>query len=233
MRRELPKALKRAIAGSVVAHVVIIAAVVVLSTSTRAQKPRLNVLETQLVRLGKERPKELLPRKEEPPPPPPPTPVEAPAPVKPAEAPPQPKVKTEELPSAKDRLKQMNKVSDALSRLKEQAEPEGQEDGSPHGTVAKALVANKFASEIYACMKANYSLEGLSPAQVAGRKATVVVRIDAKGRIIDVDIEESSKLDRFDQNVMRAAKRCGQVSPPPDELREDARDGIGIIFTGS
>jgi colicin import membrane protein/protein TonB len=231
MQKPLPRALKRAIAVSAGAHVLIVVAVVAVTQSSRAQKPRLNVMATQLVRLGKPRPKDLLPRKEEPPPP---APKEA-APVPPKETPKvAPPKDATPVPSAKERLKQLSKVSDALSRLKSEAEePEGEEDGSVHGTVAKALVQNKFASEIYACMKANYSLEGISPALVASRKATVVVRIDAKGQITDADIEQSSGLDRFDQNVLRAARRCGKVSPPPADLREDARSGIGIIFSGS
>lgn len=232
---ELPRGLKRAVIGSLVAHLALGLIVVAVSAgASRAKKPRERVLVTQLVRLGKERPEHLLPRKEAPPPP-----KEDPPPVKPkVEPPPAPKPEPKPAvdpkpapPSAKERLSQLSQVASALDRLKQQAEEEGSPDGSQYGTVKSALLGAKFASEVHACMKAHYSLEGLTPAQTAGRKAIVLVRIDADGKIRDAQLETSSGLGRFDQNVVRAALRCGKVSPPPKEMLEDVREGVLVEFT--
>lgn len=234
MKSSLPRGLVRAIAGSVVAHVVFVVAFIALSAWNSRARPRpQHVITTELVRLGKERPKELLPRK----------PVEPPKAAAPSPAPalqpkpePAPTKKDEPLPSAKERLSALrNNVSSALERLKTDEEPEGREDGSEHGTsLNAALVTNKFVAELYGCMKANYSLEGLTPEQVRGRAAIVVVRLAADGRVTGVEIEKGSGLDRFDDNVRRSALRCGKVSPPPAEVMAQLReyDGIAVRFRG-
>jgi TonB family protein len=232
-RKTLPKGLKIAVALSLAAHVVVVAGVIFSGNTSRAKKPLQNVIATELVRLGKKRDEKLLPRKEAPPPEPEkttPTPVVKPPEPTPAKPPP-PK---EAIPSAKDRLSQMSKVQNALDRLKQpEEEPEGEETGSQYGTVAKALAGNRFASEVYACIKANYTLEGITEAQAAALSADVLVRVDGKGKFIESDIERPSGNARFDQNVLRAARRCGQVSPPPPELAKQVRDdGILVKYGG-
>ena len=95
------------------------------------------------MRLGEKRPEHLLPRKDEgaPPPPAKPAPVAAPAA---AAAPAQPSPK---LPSAKERIAELSKVSDALARLKKKVAPAGDPEGSPDGEVSdisRAILGNKF-----------------------------------------------------------------------------------------
>lgn len=195
-----------------------------------ARKPQ-QVIVTELVRIGKERPKELLPRKEEQPPEPTradPPPQTAPTDPAPAEKPQPPKDAT---PSAKDRLSQLSKVQNALDRLKTEEEPEGKADGSQYGTVSKALEGNKIASEVHACMKAHWTLPGMSAAQVAGKSAAIAVNIERDGRLSNFEITRSSGDSRYDSAVMKAAQNCGKVSAPPAEIADQMRkDGIELTF---
>jgi TonB family protein len=222
----------RGITVSVIAHVAVIVLGIVSIRSAHSRKPAQNVIVTELVRLGKERPKELLPRKDEPPPEP--TKADPPPQTTPTDPPPQqkPTPPKDAAPSAKDRLSQLSKVQNALDRLKNQDEPEGREDGSQYGTAAKALAGNKLASEVYACMKANWNLLGMSPAQAAGKSAKLAVNVQKDGRLSDLDITKSSGDPRFDSAVKTAAQKCGKVAPPEPEIAEQARkDGFELTFT--
>ena len=222
-----------AILGSAIVHVLAVAVIVFAGRLGHTRKPVQNVITTELVRIGKERPKDLLPRKEEPPPEPEkaqPPPQDQPKPdPAPHEKPqPQPDAK----PSAKDRLAALSKVQNALDRLKTEEEPEGREDGSQYGTVSKALAGNKLASEVVACMKANWTLPGMTAAQVAGKSAVIAVSVQRDGRLSDLDITKSSGDARFDAAVKAAALKCGKVSAPPAEIAEQMRkDGFEVTFT--
>ncbi len=232
-RRKKSTTLGRAIAISVIAHAAVIVAGIISIKSAHSRKPAQNVIVTELVRLGKERPKDLLPRKEEPPPPPEkadPPPQTTPSPDPPPQTKPTPQ--KDATPSAKDRLSQLSKVQNALDRLKNQEEPEGREDGSQYGTTNKALAGNKLASEIYACLKANWNLPGISAAQAAGKSTKLAVSVQKDGRLTDLEITKSSGDQRFDSAVRAATQKCGKVSPPDPDIAESVRkDGIEIVFT--
>ncbi len=226
----LPAGLKRALLVSVAVHVGLIVALVISSTWAERHRPARSVLTTKLVRLGKERPKDLLPRKAVPPPPP-----EKPAPaLTPKDTPAAPS----SLPTAKDRIKQLSQVSSALDRLKQKAveeEPEGSPEGVADGEVSDAKLAvlgNLFVTEVLKCLKQHWSIEGVEPARVRGLKATIALRVDASGKLLDESIEKSSGMAAFDRAVTQAVRRCGKVSPPPAELREVVRkDGFEVEFT--
>lgn len=224
--------MSRAIVGSIVLHAgVIVAVVLTMNMHASARKPQ-KVIVTELVRLGKERPKDLLPRKEAPPPEPTrvdPPPQTAPSDPAPHEKPQPPK---DAAPSAKERLSQLSKVQNALDRLKNEEEPEGKADGSQYGTVARALEGNKVASEVAACMHAHWTIPGVSMAQVAGKSADIAVTVDRNGAIGNFEILRSSGDPRFDSAVRGAATSCGKVSPPAAEIADQMRkDGIQITFT--
>lgn len=227
----LPRGLRLTIIGSAILHVgVVVGLVVGTSGSSRAKHPVETVITTKLVRLGKERPKELLPRKVAPPP--------APAKAAPSVAPSDPKATPAPKPakSADDRLREMRNLTSALNRLKNasQEDPEGHPDGSPDGEVSRlteALIGNKYATEIYACVKKYYSIEGVAPEKVKNRRASVFVRVNGDGAFFDLNIEKGSGLRAFDSAVERAVKRCAKVSPPPKEIARQVReDGIEFDF---
>jgi TonB family protein len=225
----VPPGLRRALWLSGLLHLGIILALIIASfLHDRDRGPAQSVLTTKLVRLGKERPKELLPRKEEPPPPP-----EKPAPALVADA---KSAASPDLPSAKDRIKQLTQVSSALDRLKQQAPEEalGSPDGVADGEVSDAklqVLGDIFGTEIKRCLQQNYAFEGVDAARVRNRSALVLVRVDADGRFIDHRIEKGSGLPAFDRAVESAVRRCGKVSPPHKTLRDTVRkDGIEVLF---
>lgn len=227
----LPAALRWILVGSGVVHFLFVVAVAVsAAASNHSIRPPQTAITAKLVRLGKKRDKELLPRKIAPKPPPPKkaAPVLAPQPSAPAAPTPTPK-------SATDRLKEIGSVTDALNRMKKTAkedEPEGDPEGTADGdasSLTQALIGNRYMTEVYRCVKSHYAIEGIPPRKIVGRKALVLTRINEKGKLFDFRIEKSSGLRAFDRAVERAVKRCGRVSPPPKEILRQVRDD-GIEF---
>lgn len=227
----------RMLVGSAVGHLAVAALVMGIAQLTvRWTPPPQNALMTKLVRLGTPRPKEYLPRKQEPPPPAPPPPPAAMAPQGaapvtpvPKNAPPAPSPVHDAGPSAQERVESMSRTSKALDRLKQKVD--GQADGSVNGDADEAQLGNAYATEVQKCIQRNFVIEGTSPDAVANRKALVLVRIEVDGRFIDNKILEGSGMAAFDEAVRRAVMRCGQVSAPPVPLRSTLRhDGIEVVF---
>jgi colicin import membrane protein len=231
-RTTLPGPLRRLLWASLSAHAALFVALLVASqTWALGRRPPQTVLMTKLVRLGTKRPPDLLPRLTAPAPRPGPIAIPpSPSAARPASAhAPPPAV------SARERTAEMNQVSRALERIKKDVTAAGDPSGTPDGEVsdlAHAVAGNAYATEIYKCLKANWDILGLERAQVAGRAATVWMSIEADGHFVDWRIEKGSGLDRFDQAVLRAVRKCNQVSPPPRQLLEQVRqDGVVIDFT--
>lgn len=246
---KLPKGLKQLILGSLGIHVLIVVVAVASLGFTRNDKPK-NVVVTKLVRLGKKRPDDMLPRllKEKPP---------APAKKKPAPKKPEPKAKPAEkiIPikkpeaskpkktpppsteSALDRARKASSVSSALDRLrsaKGEDEPEGDPEGSNQGKVSdlsKAILGNKYMTEINNCLQSVWNVEGLSESQTAGLSANVGIWVSSRGKFVRHQIERSSGVPAFDRAVEKAVQKCGGVSPPPNAIRKlVSRDGVEIEF---
>ena len=106
-------------------------------------------------------------------------------------------------------------------------DPDGVEDGEV-SDAAKAIIGQKYITEIYKCMKSHYTIEGIDPSKVRNREATVYVRVQPNGQLYGEKILRSSGLPAFDRAVERSIKRCGKVSPPPAEIRN--LDGLEIVF---
>lgn len=225
------KNLTLAIIGSVLAHVGVIA-IVAVASSGRAMKPVPEAVSVKLTRLGKERPKEWLPRKESKPPPPTkqaktpvlketkPTPKPTPKPPKKAE-------------TTKDKVQNLNRLSNALERLKKYDEPEGAADGSEFGNTSELVDATeraKFIAEVQSCLQRNYSIEGLSADQVSNMSATVQLTIARDGSVTLVGISKSSGDERFDRQVENAARRCKKVSPTPPSIGDAYAAGVNVVF---
>lgn len=234
-RRGLPRGLRRLLIASAVAHVLLIAGVVVAGKLAPAPPPPPPdaFIPTKLVKLGEKRAKHLLPRVNRPPPPKPKPDVKL-APAA-AEAPttserPQPAM------NALERAKSTSRVSSALDRLRRTAEstPEGDPEGVEDGEVtdlSMAIAGNKYATEIYRCIKRHYSIEGIDKQKVGDRQASVLVKIHPDGRLFDAKLAKRSGLAAFDRAVEKAVKGCGKVSKPPELLREAVgKDGIEIVF---
>ncbi len=246
---KLPKGLKQLLLGSLGIHVLIVIVSVASLGFTTNDKPK-NVVVTKLVRLGKKRPDDMLPRllKEKPP---------APAKKAPAPKKPEPKAKPAEkvIPikkpeaskpkktppppteSALDRARKASTVSSALDRLrsaKGEDEPEGDPEGSKAGQVSDlnmAILGNKYMTEINNCLQSVWNVEGLSESQTAGLSANVGIWVSSRGKFVRHQIERSSGVRAFDRAVEKAVQKCGGVSPPPKAIRKMvSRDGVEIEF---
>ena len=223
----VPRGLRRSLVFSVVLHVGVAVGLVVATTgSFRARQRTETVMTAKLVRLGRERPKEFLPRKEEPlPSAPKPAPVEA-----------SPQSKAGKPVAGKDPTAEKRSFSDALSRLKKSSAeaPEGHADGVVDGEVsslAESLIGNRYVTEIYKCVKDRYAIEGIPPERIRGKSATVFLRVLADGTFFDVKVEKLAGVAAFDRAVDKAIRRCGKVSPPPKEILDRIRtDGIEFEF---
>lgn len=223
----MPAALKGTIVASVAMHALVVATLVLGTRGLgRVEHHNEAVIITKLVKLGKERPKELLPRKDE---------GSAPAAKPVAVA--ADKSNDGKVASGKDPAGEKRSLSDALSRLKKSSgeAPEGHPDGVVDGEVtslAQALVGSRYATEIYRCVKTNYSIEALPPERIAGKSVTAVIRVQKDGTLFDFHIERGSGVPAFDRAVEKAIKRCGKVSPPPAELASQLHgDGVQLDFT--
>lgn len=232
----IPKALRRILALSLAVHVLVIAAIALVASSTT--KARVTIGErsitAKLVRLGKERPENWLPRKSEPPPPAPvPAPGKKPLAKEASAKAPAPSLSA---PSVTDRVKQLQELKDAMQRLKRKPEePEGHKDGVLDGeatTLDEAIAGNRFDTEIHRCLRQSYYIEGIEQRLLLDRQVLLLMKIRADGTFFDIGIIESSGLARFDQAVLQAVEKCGKVSAPPPSLqREVAEEGRQVLFT--
>lgn len=227
--KSMPTGLRKMLIGSGLVHLGLLVGLVLGVTGSSWSKANTQtVITTKLIRLGKERPEDFLPRK----------PKEAPPASKalpigetPAKAEPEKGPKT-----ATDRANDMRKFSDALKRLKSEddEEPEGRSDGSKFGnsSIGQDMLGDRYATEIYECVKDHYDIEGIAAEKVKDRRALVFVRVNAEGAFFDMRIEKSSGIKAFDRSVEKAVRRCGRVSKPPKEIAKQMRDsGVEFEFT--
>ncbi len=236
MRRQgLPKGLQRLLLVSAMAHVLLVAGVVVAGQFSARPPPSTpqHFIPTKLVKLGKKRAKHLLPKVNRRPPPPPKPDVRL---APPSPTAPKTTARPQDAISALDRAKNLNRVSSALDRLRKTSDNE--QDGDPEGVeegevsdASLAIAGSKYATEIYRCIKKHYSIEGVDKNKIGNRQASVLVKIHADGRLFGTKLIEKSGLGAIDRAVEKAVKSCGKVSKPPELLRAVvATDGIEIIF---
>jgi TonB family protein len=237
LNQHIPRGLISACAISLLAHGVLLGGYLWLQhLHTFKRRPPIQAINTTLVKLGQERPKDLLPRIEKP---------------QPETEPEHTAIKTEPsktiptvpvpqktpIPSAQDRIKNINQVSKALERVQKNSQAYGSPDGSADGTTSDASLAmlgHKYGAEVHRCIQKHYALMGLNPTQVQGKTATVLIKIRRDGSLGTSQLLESSGLPAFDSAVQRAVRLCGKVSPPPEELRETVlQDGLEIVFQPS
>lgn len=199
-------------------------------------------IKASLVRLGKERDKKLLPRKEELPPPPkevkaPPNPVAVPA-ERPVEKVPVPGIKPEPQPAkqAGARTGEQKKPSlfDAFSKAaaKPPDELEGAADGDPLGDSA-IQEGERYYGALKAQVRRYYDVANtIGEQERLYLRAQVLIRIGRSGDLLEAKLAKSSGNDLFDSAVVGAAKKASPYSPPPDHLRMELQDrGILLEFS--
>jgi colicin import membrane protein/protein TonB len=191
------------------------------------QKP----IVAKLVRLGEKRPEEYLPRKEAPPPPAPaPAPKTAPDVAAPA---PKPAVA---VPGAKPAPAQPatppRTLASVLSKVQREVEESrwGSPDGDPQGDSESGSEGDRYLALVHRELQANYTVpRTISQAEALHLRATVVLVVDANGRIVGHRFERPSGNAAYDAALERAIQ-ASRLPPPPPELRESFRSGLLVTF---
>ena len=247
-----------AVVLSVVVHVGL------LAVAALARPPALvdagqRPITAKLVRLGEPRPKELLPRKEEPPPqaatarqPEPVAPAAAPSPKAvpvPAAAAPAPSPKAASAAVAKaappkappagaaraaaaDQAGQKSgaRLRSVLSELSKELAA-GRADGSPDGDSADAGEGDQYLGEVVRQLRQSYRL----PTTIGDRErlsltGTVVLYVEPDGRVSRYELTQRSGNPAFDEALERAV-RAARLPPPPPALRDlYRRTGLEVLF---
>lgn len=223
-----------AIVGSALVHAALVGVLVVagfLKDAHSSTRSRAKI--TALLRKGKPRPKEWLPRKQP-----------AAAPAAPKNVRPDPKKKTDDADkktrpekTRPDKVDYSNQMSNALASLRKgegnpDDEVEGSLDGVEDGTSLVAEKGNAYMTEVYKAVKGQYKVpKTIPPRERMFLSATVVITIDARGHIRELEFEKSSDNDVFDSAIEGAVRRAAPFPPPPAELVDTyASEGFGIEF---
>jgi TonB family protein len=235
-----PSPLGRYVAFSLGAHVLAVAAALVLGPLLHG--PALNLdqkpISASLVRLGKPRDQKLLPRKEEPPQPTKEVKAasQAPSEVKPAPAvaplqkPAEAKVqKVDGQKQGQERKSALFGAFDKFKKTKPDEELEGAENGDPLGDSAKAE-GDQYWALLSAQVHRNYDVsQTLSDDERMRLRAQVALYIGRAGQVIKVQLVRASGNALFDNAVLSAVKKASPFSPPPNALR-DSLQKTGVVL---
>lgn len=101
--------------------------------------------------------------------------------------------------------------------------------GSGSGAVSRAIVGlyvNRIREEI----GSNWGTPPNIPMD-GSLKTVVVFRVDENGKVYDVKVEDSSGNSAFDNFCVQAIYKAAPLTPPPPELREEAKtEGVEVPF---
>jgi len=227
-----------AILGSALLHAGLVAMLIIGGMiRDSAANTRETAKITALLRKGKPRPKDWLPRKKPAPAPAPPREVRPdknskPDPDKRAE-----KTKARPRKPAEDYTKDMAAALQSLATQKGGGKGDEEPEGSPNGVEdGNALVAQKgseYMTKVYKAVKAEYAVpEVISQRERMFLSATVIITVDTRGNLKDFSFEKNSDNPLFDSAIEGAVRRAAPFPPPPPELADKyASEGIGLEFT--
>jgi colicin import membrane protein len=207
-----------------------------------AQKP----IMVRVARLGEKRPAQFLPRKEEAPPaaataphPTPPSPAQPPPKPAPAvasvpvarptrPAPASPARATG--PSAPGRSDVLASVMNRVRRDQAYQQVYGDPNGDPRGD-AESNEGDQYLGLVERALRDSYVLPStLSESDRVRLQATVVLYLDADGRVLRYVFERRSGNEAFDAALERAI-RAARLPPPPTERRQQYRQqGLGVLY---
>jgi periplasmic protein TonB len=201
-----------------------------------AQKPAVNlddaIVKTRLVKLGKTRDENLLPRLPTAPAPPA-ADKKAPPTLEPDKTNPQPD--SSKKPTAAEileRLKDDQKPSDVRDLIKQrigEATDEGREDGDEAGDTLDGRIKAEYFDRVKAQVKRNLKISNtLTDEEIIRLIAVLRIDLDAEGNVTDASITKSSGNTRFDNDVLAAGRRASPLPAPPLNLRGLAQDGLLI-----
>lgn len=220
--------------GSLLLHGAAFGAVIAVQNRGPRDPDLQQAIPVELVRLGKPRDPELLPRKQTRAPPPKDEGVNLDTGKKPKKKPPpRKKRRTEDKMSAAARAllsgSNDSSLDDALSKLEA---PEGAPDGSPMGTTSDPThAAQGYAAAIGASLQQAYRLPETIPAsQRRFLNAEVQLFIEGNGRISRYEIVKRHPNELFMRALERMLK-SHQLPPPPAALaRRYQQKGVVVRF---
>lgn len=196
-----------------------------------------NVIKTRLVKLGKQRDEKLLPRLDASRPPPKTNAKGPPAKETPKDkAPDKAEEKPAEKRSAADILKDFAKDDDKPPSLDELikdriGEPldEGHEQGSKLGTDITGRLKADYNDLLKAKVERAYVLPTtLSDEERIRLWTNLFIKVGDSGELLDAKLSPSSGNAAFDSAVLAAAKKAAPFPPPPIQLRDFYRQGVGM-----
>jgi TonB family protein len=191
------------------------------------------VVKARLVKLGKPRDEQLLPRLPGAPPPPPPqkpTP-ELKQPEKPAEK--TPTAPAEVKPSAADILNRLRdekadprNLQDLIkSRVGEQTD-EGQLDGDRDGTALEGEITKSYFARVTARIQASMEVSlVLTDDEMIRLKAILCMTIGEDGQARDFKVKTSGS-QVFDSDVLAAGRRASPLPAPPPQARAQVQSDV-------
>jgi colicin import membrane protein/protein TonB len=198
------------------------------------QKP----IVARLVRLGEKRPKEYLPRKEEPPPEPAPA-APAPAPqvstaaAVPTKPGPGPKAPPAPASTAKG-ASGTSTLSNVLTRVRKQVDEEdrwGDPEGDPLGDASDGSEGDRYLALAQRALQERYVLPTtISEKERLYLKAVVVLYVEPDGRISRFRFETTSGNAAFDDALERAIRQTRLPPPPPESRELYRRTGLAVGF---
>ncbi len=184
----------------------------------------------KLVRLGEKRPQQYLPRKDAGAPA---APAPAPAPIAaPATAVPAPRTKPAPPQAAAERPAGPS-LSSILSKVQRDVDERryGDPEGDAAGDADSPSEGDRYVGLVTQALQRNYDVPKTIPQQeLSNLKATVILRIDARGRIVGHEFERRSGNASYDAALERAISRTQVPPPPPSERDHYARIGLGVKF---
>jgi TonB family protein len=201
---------------TVVLHAAILAGVLYYRHRLMSQPilaPR-DFVVARLVRLGQQRPKHLLPVREEPPM------AAAPKPdirltqnesavAKPTEPKP--------TPAEEKALDRAAALARRMGATTSQRLGEGSPDGDPDGTASEAGPGDLYATAVYKLIRSRWNVPAsLIPKSVLDSLAAeVLLRIDGSGTIISAEIVKSSGNRYYDDSITEVFQLVKQIPRPP------------------
>lgn len=230
------RGLNLAVAASLVLHVGAFAAWQ-FSGPAEGKKVDLDkaVVHTRLVKLGKKRDDQLLPRidaqKAPPPAPPPKAPVNNTP--KPTAAPkPKPKVvdRTSTMQNALSKLESdkrdpTNTLADRIANRLGTPSDEGDENGSKVGTAITGRMRADYFDHLHAKVQNHFAVPNvLDDAERIRLRAELHIRVGPNGQLLGARLAKPSGNSAFDNAVLSAAKSAAPFSGPPLPLRAEMRD---------
>lgn len=187
-------------------------------------------IQAKLVRLGEKRDEKLLPRMQ-PNAPPPPEPVASSTPS-PASTPLTPKPTAPKAPPKKNLNKDLFAAFDKTKPVTRPDKVTGAADGDVNGDADDASEGERYFGLISSRVKRGYDVSSaISDAERVRLSATIVIYLDATGRVMHTVWQARSGNALFDAAVESAVQKASPFPPPPPHFAKDlANAGVALKF---